>query len=301
MKFKLLLLLVLLIPVTASGKAVTGRLVDSENQPIMYANIVLMSDSSYIKGTTTDESGLFFFADNQSANNVKISKAGFEDLESVITISGDLGTIVLNEAGIMLEEVTVNGILPKTQIKGNTIVTKVQNSVLAKMGNAYDVLTHTPMVTGINGELNVFGRGIPTVYINGREIHDLSELQQLKSEDMQLVELISNPGASYSSEINSVIKIKTLAPKGEGFGVDVNETLSIWEYARNTFELNMRYRHNRMEVFGNMDVYDGKRKYEDINEMTTFGTDTFVQSRCNSSVLNTANRYGKIGFSYTHP
>ena len=294
-----MLLCVLLLPVTVSGKAVTGRVVDYNDQPIMYANVVLMNDSTYITGTTTDESGFFSVDNGQSAKTVKISKVGFEDLETSITTSGDLGTIVMKEAGIILDEVIVNGSIPKTQLKGSVMVTKVHNSVLAKMGNAYDVLTHTPMVTGINGELHVFGRGIPTVYINGRKVHDRSELQQLKSEDIQSVELISNPGASYSSEINSVIRIKTLPPKGEGFGLEVNEAVSIWSYARNTFDLNMRYRNNGLEVFGNLNLYDGKRKYEDINEMTTFRSKIFVQSLCNASVLTTDNLFGKIGFSYT--
>ncbi|MDE6560623.1 MAG: TonB-dependent receptor family protein [Muribaculaceae bacterium] len=296
-----LIIIALLLPFTVFGKVVSGRVVDTSDIPIVFANVVLMTDSTIITGSTTNESGLFSIEDNQTATTVKISKAGYEDIEISINETANLGNIVMKKADIILDEVIVNGNIPKTQLKGNAIVTNVQNSVLSKMGNAYEVLTHTPMVTGINGELNVFGRGVPTVYINSHLVRDITELQQLKSDEILSIELISNPGASYSSDINSVIKIKTLPPKGEGLGVDVNETLSIWEYARNTFELNMRYRHNRLELFGNIDLYDGKRKYEDVNEMTTFGRDTFVQSLCNSSVLNTDNLFGKIGFSYTLP
>ena len=288
-----------LLPAVVWGNMVTGRVVDSDDLPIALANVILMNDTIFITGKTTDESGSFSITDNRAANSLKISKAGYEDMAVTINDTEDLGTIIMKKADILLDEVVVKGKIPKTFIKGNAIVTKVQNSVLAKMGNAYDVLAHTPMVTGINGELNVFGRGIPTVYINGREVHDLSELQQLKSEDIQSVELITNPGVSYSSEIKSVIRIKTIPPKGEGFGLDFNETLSIWSYARNTVDLNMRYSHKGLEVFGNINLYNGKRKYEDINEMTTFGKKTFIQSLCNSSVLTTHNLFCKLGFSYT--
>ncbi len=200
---------------------------------------------------------------------------------------------------LMLDELVVNGNLPKTQLKGNALVTKIQNSSLAKLGNAYDVLTHTPMVTGINGELNVFGRGIPTVYINGREVRNQADLMQLKSEDIQRIELITNPGPAYSSEINSVIKIKTVPPKGEGFGLDATEAISMWAYARNTLDLNMRYRSNGLEAFGNIELYDGKKKYDDISHMTSFGQETLMQSLWNTSVLSTHRIFGKLGVSYT--
>ena len=289
----------LLLPFAVLGKIVTGKIVDTENGPIAFANVVLMCDTTFLSGSITDDSGLFTISDNGAANKIRISKTGYEDISLPLNQSTDIGTIVIKQVSLMLDEVIVEGNLPITQLKGNTIVTKVQNSLLSKMGNAYDVLTHTPMVTGINGELNVIGRGIPTVYINGREVCNPSDLQQLKSEDIQSIELITNPGAAYSSEINSVIRIRTLSPKGDGFGLDITEKLTMWSYVRNTLDINLRYRHNGLEIFGDIDLYDGKRKYDDLNEMTTFSKDTFFQSLWNTSVLTTHSIFGKLGFSYT--
>ncbi len=110
---------------------------------------------------------------------------------------------------------------------------------------------------------------------------------------------MTNPGASFSSEINSVIKIKTIPPKGDGFGIDFSEAINIWSYARNTLDLNLKYRSNGLEIFGNIDLYDGSKKYEDINEMTTFSKETFFQKLWNSSVLTTHKIFGKLGLSYT--
>lgn len=280
------------------GAIIKGKVVDTHNEPVMFANVILLNDSVFIKGTTSDETGSFSIENNTKANVLKISIIGYKDYMCPLRDFEDMGTIVLQDSYITLNEVVVKANLPQTQLKGNKMVTTVQNTVLAKMGSAYDVLSHIPMVTGINGELNVFGRGTPVVYINGREVRNQSDLQQLKSDEIRSVELISNPGAAYASNIAAVIKIKTIPPKGDGFGIDITDALGFWAYARNNTDVNMRYRHNGFEVFGNFNIYEGKRKLKDISEMTTFGSDNFIQSIYNEGSGTTHNLFGKLGFSY---
>ena len=287
-----------ILPLCMWGTIIRGKVVDTHNDPVMFANIILLNDSVFVNGTTSDEKGLFSIENNLNANTLKISIIGYKDYISPVGNSGDMGTIVLNESSITLDEVVVKANLLQTQLKGNEMVTTVQNTVLAKMGSAYDVLSHIPMVTGINGELNVFGRGTPVVYINGREVRNQSDLQQLKSDEIRSVELIINPGAVYASDIAAVLKIKTIPPKGDGFGIDITDALGFWSYARNNTDVNMRYRHNGFEVFGNFDIYEGKRKIKDISEMTTFGSDNFIQSIYNEGSSTTHNLFGKIGLSY---
>ena len=287
-----------ILPLCMWGTIIRGKVVDTHNDPVMFANIILLNDSVFVKGTTSDENGLFSVENNLNANTLKISIIGYKDYICPVGNTGDMGTVVLNESSIALDEVVVKANLLQTQLKGNEMVTTVQNTVLAKMGSAYDVLSHIPMVTGINGELNVFGRGTPVVYINGREVRNQSDLQQLKSDEIRYVELISNPGAAYASDIAAVLKIKTIPPAGDGFGIDITDALGFWSYARNNTDVNMRYRHNGFEVFGNFNIYEGKRDIKDISEMTTFGSDNFIQSIYNEGSGTTHNLFGKIGFSY---
>ena len=62
MKSKVIMMLMLL---TASihtyAQTISGRLVDEQNQPLQYANIVLLSlpDSTFVSGTISDEMGDF--------------------------------------------------------------------------------------------------------------------------------------------------------------------------------------------------------------------------------------------------
>lgn len=299
MKNKLFLSIILILfPIYMWGAIIKGKIVDTHNEPVMFANVILLNDSVFINGTVSDETGGFSIENDSKANRIKISCIGYEDYIYPIDNREDIGNIILHESYTMLNEVVVNANLPKTQLKGNTMITSVQNTSLAKMGNAYDVLSHIPMVTGINGELNVFGRGTPVIYINGREVRNQSDLQQLKSDEIRSVELISNPGAAYASNIAAVIKIKTIPPKGDGFGIDITDALGFWSYARNNTDVNMRYRHNGFEIFGNFNIYEGKRKLKDISEMTTFGSDNFIQSIYNEGSGTTHNLFGKLGFSY---
>ena len=249
-------------------KGLKGIIVGTDKEPLPFVNVVLLKDSTFVAGVATDGQGRFVFEQpSSSANKIKIVMVGYEDYFAPITQSEDLGIIMLKESSIMLNEVVVKANLPTTRLKGNTMVTSVQNTALAKMGNAYDVLSHIPMVTGINGELNVFGRGTPVIYINGRQVKNESDLQQLNSAEIRSVELIANPGAAYASNIPAVIRIKTIPPQGDGFGFDITDALGFWSYARNNTDINMRYRHNGFEVFGNFNLYEGKRKVTDVSKM----------------------------------
>lgn len=65
------------------------------------------------------------------------------------------------------------------------------------------------MVVETNGNLEIFGKGTPAVYINGRKINDLQELSTLLSGNIRNVEVISNPGSSYAADAKAVIRIRT--------------------------------------------------------------------------------------------
>ena len=50
------------------------------------------------------------------------------------------------------------------------------------------------------------------------------ELEQLSSEDIKHVELITNPGARYDATVNAVVRIQTIRRTGDGFGFNLNSS-----------------------------------------------------------------------------
>lgn len=82
----------------------------------------------------------------------------------------------------LLNDVVVKGNLPVTRMKGDAMVTSVENSVLSRVGSASDVLTKISGITKKQDAFEVFGKGTLLIYINGRKLRDLSELEQLNSD-----------------------------------------------------------------------------------------------------------------------
>lgn len=282
-----------------SAQVLTGKVVGADKEPLPFANVVLLKDSTFVNGVVTDDSGMFVFdRPSTSANRIKIGRVGYEDYLAPIAPTGDFGIIMLNESSVMFDEVVVKANLPTTRLKGNAMVTNVENSVLSKLGTANDVLSHLPLVSESDGSFTVFGKGTPLIYINGKLVRNPTELSQLSSENIRHVEVVTNPGAQYSSEVQSVIKIKTIPPKGEGFSANLYDQITASHFARNTTDISLNFRHDGLEIFGNGYFCIGKKLNRDNTEMITYGNNTMHQSISSKAVGEFSDLYGKLGFSY---
>ena len=124
-------------------------------------------------------------------------------------------TIVMHEDVNLLGEVVVKGNRPSYKLTAEGLQTHVQGTVLSKMGTAEDVLKHIPGLQKKNDAYEVFGKGSPIIYVNGRLLRDLSELDQLKSEDIKNVELITSPVINWMCSAPCIIeKVKGLTKAG---------------------------------------------------------------------------------------
>lgn len=283
------------------AQSLTGHVIDKDNSGIPFANVVLLKGNSFIKGVVTNEHGDFIIEQTAivpDGDSIRISMIGYEDFTSPIPLSGNFGTIILKELPLMLDEVIVKSNLPKTRISGNAMITSVTNSILSTAGTANDVLSKIPLVNGSDGKYTVFGRGEAVIYINGKVVSNPSELDQLSSSDIKSVEVISNPGSSYSADINAVIKIRTIPLQGEGFSTSVFNSTRIAHYAISTDNLSLKYRKGNLEIFANGYFYGGKRKFRDASAMITYGNKTFQQDFNAHTIVSSAIGFGKIGFNY---
>lgn len=113
-----------------------------------------------------------------------------------------------------LGEVVVKANPRVTSLKGSALVTRVSGTPLEHAGTANDVLPQIPMVLGSDGNFEVFGKGSPAIYVNGRLLQDNSELAQISSADIKSVEVVTNPGAKYSADTKAVINIALKVHRG---------------------------------------------------------------------------------------
>lgn len=230
---------------------IKGKIVDVKGEPLAFANVVLLNrqDSAFVKGVVSGEDG--HFAINSACNNgiIKVTSVGYKTAWKDCT-GENAGVIKMVADSKVLGEVVVKSLLPKTILKNGGMTTTVAGSVLEKAGTMEHLLDRIPNVSAQNGNIKVFGRGEPIIYINGRQMRDRSELDRLSSDNIKSVEVIANPGARYAASTKAVIRITTKKILGDGFGFDAttegsyDEKKNAGGYAR----LNLYYRRNGLEL-----------------------------------------------------
>ena len=230
---------------------IKGKIVNEKGEPLAFANVVLLNrqDSAFVKGVVSGEDG--HFAIDSACNNgiIKVTSIGYKTAWKDCT-GENAGVIKMVANSKVLGEVVVKSSLPKTILKNGGMTTTVAGSVLEKAGTMEHLLDRIPNVSAQNGNINVFGRGEPIIYINGRQMRDRSELDRLSSDDIKSVEVIANPGARYAASTKAVIRITTKKILGDGFGFDAttegsyDEKKNAGGYAR----LNLYYRRNGLEI-----------------------------------------------------
>ena len=293
------MMMAVLTVMAAAAETFTGRVVDETQAPVPFANVVLLncSDSAFVAGTTTDTDGQFSLAGNAAKPLIKISYLGYKTLVLNAACS-NLGTISLEPETTMLGEVVVKGQRPAFKLTTEGLKTEVENTLLSKVGTAKAVLENLPGVQRKKDGLEVFGKGTPLIYINGRKLHNQTELDQISSEDIQSVELITSPGAKYDATVESVILIKTKRPQGEGFSFNTQTSYYVGEGPDLALGLNWNYRHRGLDVFGSV-WYNDDRYIENDDFVFDVQADTTWRMNEHSDIKSHDNSiYTSAGVNY---
>lgn len=289
----------IILPVCLSAQTVSGKLIDENSQPLPYANVVLLSlpDSVFVSGTISSEDGTFTLEATSVNQIVKISSIGYKTICKAVS-PVNLGIVQLVSDAQMLGEVVVEGNLPVTRMKGDAMVTSVENSVLSKVGSANDVLTKIPGITKKQDAFEVFGKGTPLIYINGRKLHDLSELEQLNSDDIKSVEVIRNPGSRYDATVKAVVRIQTVKRQGDGFGFNLRSSYYQSDNTDLIEQANFNYRHNNLDIFGSV-YYNQMESWQDFTlQLEERGTKVWNHDMKSYGEFYSKMLSGNIGFNY---
>lgn len=276
MKRLFVLTIALMVAMTTFAKTqdIGGKVEDAQGNPLPYVNVVLLAlpDSTFVQGAVTDDQGIYKITTTQNDGLLKFSSVGYV---TTIVKAADGLTIQLEEDAQMLGEVVVKGTLPKTKLTGEGLQTNIRGSVLENAGTADDVLAKTPgIIKGQNG-IEVIGKGAPLVYINGRKLTDASELTRLQSNEIQSIEVITNPGAQYDATVRSVVRIRTIRRQGDGFSFNLNaadaQSLHWIEGNDPSGAFNMNYRTGGVDLFGGINYARNTSRQESDLEKATFG------------------------------
>lgn len=279
---------------------ITGKIIDECSQPMSFVNVVLISseDSTFIVGTITKDDGTFHISSNVKEGVLKISCVGYKT-KYVNPNIDNLNAIQLQPETKKLGEIIIKSHRPLYKMSDDGMIIDVQNSLLKQSGTANEVLSQLPRVSGSNGNFTVFGKGRPIIYINNRRIINTSELSQLRSSDIKDIEVITNPGAQYGGDVQSVIRIRTIKQRGNG--------LSFSSYSFGNFSrkfspmesLNVKYHHNKWELFGNFRIHSLHNKQFFEYEQSMRGIN-YIQETGRDTIFNNGDKQikGQMGVCY---
>ncbi|MEO5581914.1 MAG: outer membrane beta-barrel protein [Saprospiraceae bacterium] len=234
MKFSSSLLLLLWIPFASAQQPtgntfsslsigrLYGKIIDVQSkEPIAYASVVVLKtlkngQDSLIGGSLCLENGDFNITNlPMGALKLKVSFVGNKDLNLPVKISQpnnieqDLGDLGMTQMSQVLGTVEITAEKASTMISLEKRVFNVDKSLTAAGGTAEDVLKNVPSITvDVDGNAKLRDRGT-TIYVDGKPT--LMSLTQIPSDQIESVEVISNPSAKYEASssggiLNIVLK-----------------------------------------------------------------------------------------------
>lgn len=279
----------------------TGRVVDNANRPIEYANISLLSprDSSFVNGGVSNLNGDFVIPCDLQKALVKVSCIGYRTLYRMLTVA-EVGTVRMENESYRIKGVVIKGERPQYKMANGGLTVDVEHSLLSQMGTAIDVLAELPRVkVGSDGGVSVFAKGTPLIYINNRPVRDNGELQRLKSADIKSVDIITSPGAQYAATVESVIRIKTLRPHGDGFSFRSSNNAKYNKELSGNNDIFVKYRSKGWETFAELYYYSSFLG-EDNNlwkDIYSNGNHINVDEKALTKMRH-RGLYGNVGASY---
>jgi hypothetical protein len=195
-----------------NAQQVSGRLLDSNNQPVSYANVVLQqSDSTFVNGCTTDAKGLFDLKAAREGNyRLVFSYIGYETLAIDLNLprgKRKLGDVTLMEAAQTLDEVQVVGANTVHKIDRQVVVPS--ESQLASSATSYQLL-HKLMLPNlkvdvIQNSVSTLDGGTVEFRINGVKASQ-GQVLSLNARRVERIEYIDNPGVRYGdTDVQAVI------------------------------------------------------------------------------------------------
>lgn len=217
----------------AQHYTIKGKLVNKQMQSIEFATASLVKNDSLIAQTYTDSLGAFYIKANSEKYTLLIESFGQEFLKKTIDLNQDLdlGEIKIDES-VALEELTITARKKLIERKVDRLVFNVENSVSVTGGDALDALRITPRVKILNENIGIVGKSSISVMVNDKMIllngNQLSDyLKTIKAEDIQQIEVITNPPAKYSAEGNSgLINIKLKQVKTDYWNASLRSSYS---------------------------------------------------------------------------
>lgn len=233
-------------------KSITGIIIDKETkQPLEFATVSIFENGTLIDGTITDADGKFSLEAKQGNYTLKAEYISYKAYETKIELRQplDLGNIYLKVDIESLDEVEIIAEKSTVELKLDKKVFNVGKDILSLNGSLSEVLDNVPSVgVDIDGNVSLRGNANVAILINGKPSVLVSNLNQIPAQDIDRIEVITNPSARYQAAGTAGI-INVILKKNKKVGL--NGLVSMSNAIRADFRLNtnLNYKTGKFNFF----------------------------------------------------
>lgn len=305
------ILLLLLGASSFAQTGITGHVINPSNASVEFMNVVLHSsaDSSMVKAAASEANGRYMIEDVASGSYFlefvftgyeRIQSPAFDHTAGSLT---DLGDQQVKETSQNLKEVEYVHYKPLVEVKADKTVFNVEGTPNATGLNALELLRRAPGVTLDNNDnISVKGKGGIVVYIDDKltplDAASLADLlKNLQSDQIESIEIITNPSARYDAAGNAGI-INIRLKKNKLFGTNGSLALgfSTQRYSKYNTSLSLNHRNEKWNIFGNY----GNNWGNNWNWMDSYREQNGLTFNQSTSMINGGLKHNfKGGADYT--
>ena len=250
---------------TQAQSSIKGNLKDNNGEAVPFANIALYSstDSNLVKVETSNNKGGFSIKNITAGSYfIKATFIGLPTLEvPPFALKEneikDFSDLIFKEQAEELAAFTVVEDRVMVEVKPDRTIFNVEGTINSTGSDAISLLRKAPAVTvDQNDNINVLGRSGVRVYVDGKQLplsgDDLSNyLKNLPADQIDRIEIITNPGAKYDAGGNAgIIDIRLKKDKSIGANGTLSATFTQGELTRYNTNASGNYRNKKMNVFG---------------------------------------------------
>ncbi|MCB0688943.1 MAG: TonB-dependent receptor family protein [Saprospiraceae bacterium] len=287
-----------------------GVIKDDQDQAVLYANVMAINliDSSLATGSVSDESGNFQLRiPNDFQGIIKVSAIGYQEQSKTWDEGLSNYNFKLAPAAELLDEVVVTSRKVLFEQKPDRLIVNVQSSIMSKGGNVLDVLEKSPGI-GLdrqNGNISLNGKAGVGVMINGKltRLPPAAVVQMLSgmsADNVDNIELITNPPAKYEASGSALINIVLLENEYEGLNGNYGVTAKYNHDIGYGLNFNLNHRKGKWNSFvtynGSLDQWKGVWYQHNVLEE---GSGTLVNESSILRISSQENHALRVGTGYT--
>lgn len=264
-----LFLLLLFLPALTAQQEITGSITDANGTPLPGANIVLFSlpDSLFVRGQICEEEGGFTIQISDTFSGyLEAGFLGYEKSSVSLRDGQQEYDIRLTPVSELLGGVTVTAQKQVFEKRADRLVINPESNITSIGGNVLGLLEKSPgvVINRINQSLSLNGKEGALVMIDNkiRRLPPdalLQLLQSLSLDNVDRVELITNPPAEYEAAGGGIIHIVTKSKDTRGVSGNLGGSLNYLYRPGGGVNANLQWSTDKLQGFATYSYQNEQR------------------------------------------